>query len=190
MKYMTKSSLAAKKEVLKKIKKRAQTLLTERNAKQKTKGSAASVIVKIQKSQSRSKKIDSQTDNKVSSGVFLIKLDVTAIKEMVYVPLSISSSKKPTGFMYYIEGTGPSDIYRAGVTSRGDGITRITLGTITYIKIPAKKTASFRLMIETRGRIGKTYKIIVSRINYKSAPQDSRYIRLDKQISTKSVKFL
>ena len=91
--------------------------------------------------------------------------------------------------MYQIEGTGEGIITTADVTVRGEGISQVTLGTLLYAKIPVGNTATFRIQTTIRGKIGKSYKIIINRINYKLTLQDPRYQQYIKEIVSDSVKF-
>lgn len=146
--------------------------------------------VKLQKSQVRFKRMKVLGGKDIGHGDFFLLLDTTALKEDIYIPISIASGKKATGFIYQIEGTAAGKISTTDLTCHGEGLTKITLGTLLYAKIPARKTASFRMLIEIRGGISKEYKIVINRINYKLNPGDARYKRLDVAISTKAIKFL
>lgn len=146
--------------------------------------------VKVQKSQARFKRIKTPGEDDIGHGEYFLLLDITALKEDVYIPISIASGKKATGFIYQIEGTAEGKIFTTDLTCRGEGITKITLGTLLYAKIPVGMTASFRMQIEIRGGISKEYKIVINRINYKLNPSDARYKRLDVAIGTKEIKFL
>lgn len=108
-------------------------------------------------------------------GTFLFVLEITAPVQAVYIPLSAASGKKPAGFVYQIEGTAEGAISTTDVSSKGEGVTQVTSGTLLYGKIPAGKTATVRVVIEMRGRVGKEYSIIIDHINYKGDPNDARY---------------
>lgn len=148
------------------------------------------IVVKVQKSQSRFRRIKVPGEDDIGHGEFFLLLDITAAKETVYIPITVASGKKAVGFIYHIEGTAEGEIYTTDISCNGEGITKITLGTLLYAKIPALKTASFRIYIQMRGKTSKEYKIAINRINYKLDPSDARYKRLDMEIGTKSVKFL
>lgn len=122
-------------------------------------------------------------------GNFIFIIDITALGKDLYVPLSIASGKKPTGFVYQIEGTAQSSILKTDISCRGDNITQVTLGTIVYCKIPASMTATFRIRVETRGQVGKLYKIAIRQIRYKLNPLDIRYQILLENLQTKMLKF-
>ena len=123
------------------------------------------------------------------TGTYSFILDITAVTEDIYLPVSISSGKKPTGFVYQIEGTAPGSIASTDISCRGDGITQTTLGTIFYSKIPAGMTATFRISIHMRGAVGKSYRIVINQLNYKRDPRDTRYQKSVQDIHTKMVKF-
>lgn len=122
-------------------------------------------------------------------GKFWFDVDVSAGPRDVYVPLSVASGKKPTGFVYQIEGTTEGTISTTDISCEGDGITQVTLGTLLYAKIPALMTASFRIRIEMRGRLGKSYRVVLRQINFKLDPGDARYQKLPQDISGKMLKF-
>lgn len=147
------------------------------------------IHVKVEESQGRFERIRRPGERDQGHGEFFLRMDVTAPKKTLYIPLSIASGKKPTGFIYHIEGTAEGIIHTTNISCRGDGITKITLGTLLYAKIPAGKTATFRILVETRGPIGKEYMIVINRINYKFDPSDARYTRFDTEIPSKTVRF-
>lgn len=118
-----------------------------------------------------------------------MELHITAADKALYVPLSIASGKKPTGFVYHIEGTAEGAISTTDLSAKGEGVTKITLGTLLYCKIPAGKTATFRLLVEMRGKAGKTYGVVINRINYKYQPTDARYQKLDTNLKSKTIRF-
>jgi hypothetical protein len=125
-------------------------------------------------------------------GHFFLHIKVTALQNTLYVPLSIASSKKPTGFVYQIEGTGDSSIESADISLKDikeSGITQILLGTITYCEIPQGKTATFRVSIDIKGKIGREYAIVINRIQYKLNPTDTRYQKYTEEIRTSVLKF-
>lgn len=171
-----------------------QKRLTEMQSKFKKKQTAGSgdpfINVKVQKSQARFRRIKDSEGKDIGQGEFFLLLDITAPKETIYIPISVASGKKAVGFIYHIEGTAEGTIQTTDISCKGEGITKITLGTLLYAKIPALKTASFRVFIEMRGKTSKEYKVAINRINYKLDPSDARYQRLDLEIGTESVKFL
>jgi hypothetical protein len=121
------------------------------------------------------------------SGNYALFIDVTATKETVFLPVSVASGRKSTGFIYYIEGNKVVSS-AAQITVKGDGITMVAAGTIPYCKIPAGRTAHFRIFAEIDSKLPKQYRLVVSRINYKLNPNDPRYKRLITEISTNFVK--
>jgi predicted transcriptional regulator len=64
------------------------------------------------------------------------------------------------------------------------------VGTLLFAKIPQGSTASFRILTTIRGKIAKTYKITITRINYKLNLTDPRYQQYIKPIVSDSVTFL
>lgn len=122
-------------------------------------------------------------------GQFDLSLDVTCLQEAVYIPLSLASGKKSTGFIYQIEGTAEGAISTADIVCHGEGVTQITLGTLRYVKIPTGKTADFRFTFLIEGDYGKEYKIVINRINYKLDPRDARYKKFDVAFETKTLEF-
>ncbi len=125
----------------------------------------------------------------IGAGEFFLLVDITAVSEAIYIPLSIASGKKPTGFVYQIEGTGEGIISTTTISVKGDGVTQVTLGTILYAKIPAGKTATFRILVEMRGQLGKAYSIVINRIQYKFDANEARYQKTPQEIKTKTLKF-
>jgi hypothetical protein len=123
------------------------------------------------------------------AGKFFLLIDITAIKEDIFIPISIASGKKPTGFIYEIVGTKAGMISTTDISCEGKEISQITLGTILYCKIPATKTGTFRIIVETRGKIGGVYNIVINRINFKHDPSDARYGKFVEDLSSESVKF-
>ncbi len=122
-------------------------------------------------------------------GKFSFVIDITAVLNDAYVPVSIASGKKPTGFVYQIEGTVPGAIATTHIECKGEGITQVTLGTIVYARIPRGMTATFRIRIEMRGQVGKSYRVVIRQMQYKRDPGDARYIKLAQHLRTKMVKF-
>lgn len=186
---MKNSSSVLKKEVIKDLQRRISKLQSELEKRKKPRNGDGLLNFKLQKSQARFERIRRPKERDIGHGEFFLLVGVTAQTETLYVPISIASSKKPTGFVYHIEGTAEGTILRTDISCRGEGITKVTLGTLLYAKIPAGKTATFRMLIEIRGGVGKEYKIVINRINYKLDPRDARYKRLDAEISSKVLGF-
>ncbi len=132
-------------------------------------------------------KVESGPDKAV--GRFQFAIAITAKQTSVYVPLSITSGKTVSGFMYHIEGTGEGSVATADVDIRDKAVTRISVGTLQYAKIPAGTTGTFRLDVTIRGQVGKKYSIVIDRINYKLALTDPRYQQYLKPTVTKAMKF-
>lgn len=149
----------------------------------------ASIKVRVQKTQARFKRIRNSQGPGGGVGEFFLLLDITAVQEAVYIPMSIASGKKPTGFVYQIEGTKEGTISTTDISCSGVGVTQVTLGTLLYCKIPAGATATFRVLIEMRGKVGKEYRIVINRIHYKHSPSDARYQKFLEEISTTTLKF-
>ena len=123
------------------------------------------------------------------TGKFWFTIDIKAASKDIYLPISIGSGKKLTGFMYQIEGTAQGSISTTDISCRGEGVTLITLGTIIYCKIPTGASARFRIRVEMRGQVGKSYRIAIHQINYKLNPSDARYQKSILDIHTKMLKF-
>lgn len=147
------------------------------------------IKVKVQKKQARFRRVRDANSPHAGVGEFFLLLDVAAPKEDVYVPISIASGKKPVGFIYQIEGTKEGSISTTTISCSGAGVTQITLGTLLYAKIPAGKTATFRILIEMRGKTGSEYGITIVQINYKRDLAAARYEKFLEPISGKTVKF-
>ncbi len=151
-------------------------------------GKDENITVKVKKDQARFERVKVENGKDKALGNFFMMIEITAKKSDVFIPLSIASSQKPTGFMYQIEGTGEGSVSNADVTVRGDGVTQVTVGTLNYAKIRATKTATFRIQAVIKGKASKTYKITITRINYKLAITDPRYQQYLKPIVSDSVK--
>lgn len=162
-----------------------QAKLVEAN---KLAGKDAYIDVRVTKNQARAERIKQKEEKDKLVGKFYIELDITAKEENVFVPLSVASGKKTAGFMYQIEGTAEGKIATADVKVRGGGVSQVTLGTLLYAKVPAGKTASFQIRATTRGRFGKTYKIVFTRLNYKLNLADARYLQYLKEIHSESTR--
>ena len=185
---MEKSSVS-KKQLLKELDGQLKKLQGELVVVQKITGIDEYIQVKVKKDQARFERVRIEDGADKGIGKFFIQIDITAKLENVFIPISIASGKKATGFIYQIEGTAEGSIATANATCRGEGVTQVTLGTLLYAKIPPGKTASFRIQATIRGKIGKTYKITINRINYKLNLSDARYKQYIKEIVSDSVKF-
>lgn len=147
------------------------------------------IFFKVKESQTHFTKAKDEDGHTIGRGQFLLQVDVMALQGTVYIPMSIASGKKPTGFVYQIEGTAEGAISTAQVSCKGEGITQVTLGTLVYAKIPQGKTANFRLVVHIKGSVNKVFKVVINRINYKLDPSDARYKKFDADIGTKELKF-
>lgn len=148
-----------------------------------------SIKVRLEKTQGHFKRVRNPKGADSGIGEFLFLITITAVEETVYIPLSVASGKKPTGFVYQIEGTAEGSIVTTDITAKGKGVTQITLGTILYLKIPKGVTATFRLLVTMEGKAEKSYKIVINEINYKHDPSDARYKKYLEDISSKTLKF-
>ncbi len=186
--------------VMKKIsgdnKKRVKELSTELKALQaqlaqayKLEGKDAYIEVKVKKNRAHSERVRQRDVVDKVIGTFFLEIDITAKPENVFIPLSIASGKKTAGFMYQIEGTAPGSLMTADVQTHGGEVLQVTVGTLRYAKIPAGRTVSFQIRATVRGEIGKTYKIVFTRLNYKLNLTDARYQQYLKEIHGESVKF-
>lgn len=146
------------------------------------------ITVKTKKNQARFERVKVEGEKDKAFGNFFMEVDITTKAETAFIPLSIASSKKPTGFMYLIEGTGEGSVTSAEVSVRGERITQVTIGTLLYGKIPPATTARFRIKATIRGKLGKTYKITINRINYKLTLTDARYQQYLKPLSSDDIK--
>lgn len=154
--------------------------------------SSAPFRLHIEEDKQSFRKIFDAEGNASGIGHFYLELEVTALTETLYLPLSIASGKKPTGFVYQIEGTGESQIVTTDVSLRNvkrSGVTQIRLGTITYVEIPKDMTATFHFSIEMKGKIGREYSIAITHIQYKNDLSDARYKKYVDEIRTGVLKF-
>lgn len=177
------------KKLLKELNAELKTLQAKLVQANKLEGKDAYIDVKVKKNQARFEKIKQKDADDKAVGKFYVEIDITAKEENIFIPISIASGKKTAGFMYQIEGTAPGSIATADIRVRGEGVTQVTLGTLLYAKIPAGKTASFEIRATTRGKMGKVYKIVFTRLNYKLNLTDARYQQYLKVIHSESVKF-
>lgn len=155
----------------------------------KTEPTEPAISVRIKDTNAHFRRMYVPGGDDIGTGKFSLHIDITAISRDVFVPISIASGKKPTGFIYEIEGTKEGAISTTDISCEGEGITQITLGTISYCKIPATKTATFQILVETQGRLGGEYKVIINRIDYKYDPSDARYVKFVEDFPSESVKF-
>ena len=166
--------------------KKLQTDLVQVN---KLEGKDAYIDVKIKKNQARFQRIKKKGEEDKALGKFFMEIEIKAKQGTVFIPASMASGKKVAGFMYQIEGTAEGSIASTEIKIRGDGVMQVTLGTLLYAKIPTGKTASFQIQVATRGKFGKTYKLVFTRLNYKLNLTDARYQQYLKELSSESVTF-
>lgn len=145
--------------------------------------------IRIVKSQSRFERIKNPKGADHGVGSYLLIVGIQAKKEDIYIPISIASGKKTAGFMYQLEGTAKGTLAGSSIACKGEGTSVITIGTIVYAKIPTGKKAEFRMQFEIKGKVGQSYKAVISRINYKHTPTDARYTQYPAAISTDTLQF-
>lgn len=148
--------------------------------------------VRIENNQANVTKERNSDGTLFATGHFFLDLEITALDETVYIPLSISSGKKPTGFVYQIEGTADSSIVTTDISLRHvkeTGVTQILLGTITYAEIPKGMTGLFRIAVYIEGKAGHEYSIAITHIEYKLDPSDARYHKYVEEVRSDTLKF-
>lgn len=153
----------------------------------KREGKDSYLDVKIKKNQARFEKAIKNSAADTVVGKFYLEVQILAKKEVVYIPISIASGKKTAGWMYLIEGTAEGKVANADIKVRGEGVAQVTVGTLLYAKIPSGKTASFEIRATIRGKVGKTYKMVFTRVNYKLNLAETRYQQYQKELHTDTV---
>lgn len=153
----------------------------------KLEGEDAYIDVKVKKNQSRFRGTKPNNHDDSVVGSFFMRVDVTAKQGDVCIPLSVASGKRTAGFMYQIEGTAEGSVATADITVRGEGVLRVTVGTIHYAKIGVGQTASFEIRATVRGKYGKSYKLVFTRLNYKLSVADARYQQYLKELHSEKV---
>lgn len=176
-------------QLIKKLQAQVQKLEKELAALQGPVPEDEYIEVKLLKSQARFERIEKKDAPDHGIGHYLLEVQVRAKKADVYMPVSIASGKKSTGFVYMIEGTAEGNIVKTDISVRGDGLTQITSGTLKYAKIAHGKKAEFRMQIEMRGKVGKAYAIVIDRVHYKLSPSDARYKRNEKTLRSRTLQF-
>jgi hypothetical protein len=149
-----------------------------------------SLLVDLKKYNQNFSRVRVPDGTDIGLGNFNLNVDITAVKEDIYIPVSIASGKKPTGFVYQIEGTKPGSIKTADISCKGEGVTQITLGTIVYAKIPRGLTATFRIRIQIQGKIMASYRVVIREIRFKFDPSDARYKVSPVEINADMIRFL
>lgn len=179
---------AADKKLLKDLNAQLKVLQGKLVQAKKLEGYDPYLEVKVRKNQARFQRIRQKNKEERLVGNFFMAIDITAEQADVFIPLSIASGKKVAGFMYQIEGTAEGAVETAEVRVQGKGVTQVTVGTLLFAKIPAGLTATFEVLATVRGKAGKVYKIVITRLNYKLAVADARYQQYLKEIPSDSVK--
>jgi hypothetical protein len=155
----------------------------------KLEGKDAYIDVKVNNNQGRFEKIKQKGKEDKVLGKFYIEIEINAKQVDVFIPLSIASGKKTAGFMYQIEGTAEGSIVSAEVRVRGAGVTQVTLGTLQFARIPSSKIATFEIRATIKGKIGKVYKLVFTRLNYKLSLAETIYKQYLKEIHSDKVSF-
>ncbi len=181
------NTLAENKKLLKKLTSKLKVLQAELVQANKLEGKDMYIDVKIKKNQARFEKMKKKDGNDSVVGKFYLEINISAKEENVFIPISIASGKKTAGFMYQIEGTAEGTLATADIKVRGEGVSQVTVGTLLYAKIPTGKTAAFEVRAAIRGKFGKVYKIVFTRLNYKLNLADARYQQYLKEIHSDSV---
>ncbi len=146
------------------------------------------VTIKQKKQKTSFVRVKVETGPDRATGTFVIEIAITAKSVPVFVPLTIASGKTTSGFMYHIDGTSESAIGRAGVSVSGEGVKRITIGSLDYAELPPTVTGLFQLEVVIKGRVGQTYQVVINRINYKLALTDTRYQQYLKPLPSKHLR--
>jgi hypothetical protein len=146
------------------------------------------LIITLEKMDARYTKLGGKRYKELGTGSYSLRLKVTSNNETVYIPASIGSGRVSTGLVYTIEGSEKGKAV-AQVDCRGEGVVVVTSGSISYWKIPAGKIAQVKLYFQVKVPRQGTYKVVISRINYKLNTNDSRYKRFLTDISSKTLKF-
>ncbi len=165
------------------------TLTTELQKLQGELAATKRLAIDVKTNQARFERVTVPGGRDTGVGEFYLEVAITATETDTYIPLSIASGKKTTGFMYQIEGSDKGMITKASVKWRGTGITEVTVGTLFYAKIPKGKTALFIFNITTRGNAGGSYRVLITRVNTKQNPSEARYTPYIATIESKSVSF-
>ncbi|MFM2423795.1 MAG: hypothetical protein RLZZ70_182 [Candidatus Parcubacteria bacterium] len=179
----------AEKKQLKGLNDQVKVLEKELVVAKKKEGIDQYVSIKSKKQQAKFQRVKIESGRDKATGTYMIEIAVTAKTQPVYIPLTIASGKTTSGFMYHINGTDESSIGRAGVVVTGEGVKRITIGSLDYAELAPKVTGLFQLEVVIKGRVGQTYQIIVNRINYKLTLTDPRYQQYLKPIESKVLRF-
>jgi hypothetical protein len=178
---------ANNKKLLKSLNDQIKVLQEKLVEAEKREGKDAYIEVKVKKNQGRYEKVKQKGKADKAEGKFYLELEIATKQADVYIPLSIASGKKTAGFMYQIEGTDEGSIVSAEVRVRGEGVSQVMVGTLTYAKVSATKKAAFEIRSVIKGKPGKAYKLVFTRINYKLNISEARYQQYLKEISSEKV---
>lgn len=183
------TSTQTKRQQMKELKTELEKLKLELSEVNKAAGIDEYISVKVRKNQAHYERKRDPLKTDIGIGTYQLTLDITAKTENVFIPISIASGKKVTGFIYQIEGTAEGSIGGTDITCSGEGVTQITLGTLRYAKIPPATTATFKIIFTIKGKLNKKYSATIHRINYKLSATDPRYKQYVKEIKTDTLKF-
>jgi hypothetical protein len=147
------------------------------------------IEVKVRGSRTRFTRVSIEAGPDKGFGQFTLTLAITAKQATVYMPLSVASGIRTAGFMYQIEGTTAGAIKTTTLTCEGSGVTQVAVGTLLYAKIAPGATALCTIDATVRGQVAQTYKIVITRINYKLNVTDARYQQYLKPLESKSLRF-
>jgi hypothetical protein len=185
-----KKTTAAEKKQLKELASRVKLLEKDLVVAKRVEGIDAYLAVRMGRTDTRFTRTKVETGADKAVGEFRLTVMLTAKQVPVYVPLSAASGKTIAGFMYQIEGTGESSVASASVAVKTKGLTQVSVGTLRYVVIPKGQTAELELYATVRGKVGKTYRIVVHRLNYKLLATDARYQQYLKPLGSKSIRFV
>lgn len=166
--------------------KRLQEALAEA---EKREGKDRYIEVKVKKNQGRFRRATQKGVEDKAVGEYYLEIMITAKQSDVFIPLSIASGKKVAGFMYHVEGTAEGSLATTELTVRGDVVSQVTIGTLRYARILGGTSAEFQIKASVRGRSGKAYQIVFTRLNYKTNLQETRYRQYLKEFRSSTVKF-
>jgi hypothetical protein len=123
----------------------------------------------------------------IREGRYNISFQVIAGEDALYIPVSFGSGTT-TGFVYEIESSGKATT-TSTITCKGAEIKTSTIGSLSFCKIPAGKTADVKVIAKIVGEQDEDYRIIINRINYKTDPNKLKYSAFKTNLSTGVVEF-
>lgn len=180
---------ATEKKQLKDLQTNLKKLQADLAVAKKAEGIDEYVDVKVKKRKARFTRVKLDEAQDKAIGRYSMEIHIKAKQSSVFVPISIASGKKPTGFVYHIVGTGDSSITTASVEVGKGNVKQITVGTLEFCEIPPKETAIFIIQAEIKGKLNREYQIVVNRINYKLTLGDARYQQYLKPLPSSELKF-